>query len=117
MQIEGITGVPVSVILLGLLAGGTRVFLATEPPTLRIILGTICASLLLAIALHPMLSDREYSNGLITFLVAIGSFAAADILRILPKLLSQINKNPLAIIKDFLAFYYGQKPKDRNDEP
>lgn len=105
-------GVPLSVLLLGLLAGGTRAFLSADPPTLKTILGTILASIFLAIVLYPMLIDRQYGSGLVTFLVAIGSFSAVDSLPIIPKLLAQLKKDPLAIVREFLAYKFGSRKKE-----
>jgi prepilin signal peptidase PulO-like enzyme (type II secretory pathway) len=118
MQLVNIDfGVPLPIILIGLLAGGTRAFLAADPPTLRTLLGTILASLFLAIVLYPLLADEEYGTGLVTFLVAIGSFTAVDSLPILPKLLQQIKKDPFAILREYLAFRYGAKKPDEDDKP
>lgn len=112
----GEVGAYLQVVLLGLLAGGTRAFLSTEPPSIKTLLGTILASIFLAVILHPLLSDRTYGAGLVTFLVSIGSFSAVDALPILPKLFKQLSKDPLSLIREFLVFRSGYKSKDKGDD-
>lgn len=108
-------GVPLPIVLLGLLAGGTRAFLSSDPPTLKAIVGTILASVFLAIILYPLLADTSYGKGLVTFLVAIGSITAADSLPILFKLLAQLRRDPLAILREYLNFR-ASKSKDREGD-
>ena len=112
MWLETTLGVPLNILLLCLIAGGTRVFLAVEPATINGIIGNILAAIFLALVLHPMLVDEDYSKGWITFLVATGSFAGRDILLIIPKLVAQIKKDPLAIIREYLNFRAGNTPPE-----
>lgn len=112
----GELGASLQIVLLGLLAGGTRALISAEPPSIRVLLGTILASVFLAVTLHPLLSDRSYGSGVVTFLVAIGSFSAVDALPILPKLFKQLSKDPLSLVREFLVFRFGNKPKDKGDD-
>lgn len=116
MWVEELLGVPLTIFFLCLLAGGTRVFLAVGPTTVKGIIGTLLAALFLALILHPFLVSKEYGQGFVTLLVAIGSFAARDILLILPKLLEQIAKDPLALVRDYLNWRESKKPRSGDDE-
>ncbi len=112
MWLESVLGVPLNVFLICVLAGGTRVLVSTEVVSIWNILGTVVSAVLLALVLHPMLTDAEYSNGLITFLVAMGSFVAKDFLTLLPVLMAQIKKDPLGLLREYLNFRHKDKPGD-----
>ena len=102
MLIEHLLGVPLNIIVLCLVAGATRILIASEAPTLWTITGTLVASLFLSLMAYPLLKEEEYSTGLITLLVAIGSFGGKDILHGVLKLYEQVKSDPLSLVRDYL---------------
>lgn len=116
MALTEIIGVPVSYLVLVLIAAGARFMLTTEPPTLKLLFGSIIWGLLVVIATYQLVVEAAtdpdtgvLSKGLVTALVAVGAFIAKDILEILIKLLEQIRIDPLAILRDMLNRYNPDK--------
>lgn len=111
MAFSDIVSVPISYLVLALLAGGARFLLIREPPTFKMLIATIVWGLLVVIASYDWLldlatsEDKELNKGLVTLLVAIGAFGGKDILEILLKLLEQIKVDPLALLRDLLNRY------------
>lgn len=122
MTLTEIIGVPVSYLVLVLLAAGARFMLIKEPPTLKLLFGSIIWGLLVVIATYQLVVEVATdpitgvpNKGKVTAIVALGAFIAKDILEILIKLLEQIRLDPLAILRDLLNRY---KPDKRNgDDP
>lgn len=122
MTLTEIIGVPVSYLVLVLIAAGARFMLIKEPPTLKLLFGSIIWGLLVVIATYQLVVEVATdpitgvpNKGKVTAIVALGAFIAKDILEILIKLLEQIRLDPLAILRDLLNRY---KPDKRNgDDP
>lgn len=110
MELGDLIAVPPSLLVLAILAAGARFFLASELPSLWGILSAVVLALFITAAIHPMLEDKEYSKGLVTLLIALGSFLARDILEIVIKLLQQIKADPLAMVREYLNW---RKEKDK----
>lgn len=120
MTLTEIIGVPVSYLVLVLIAAGARFMLIKEPPTLKLLFGSIIWGLLVVIATYQLVVEVATdpitgvpNKGEVTAIVALGAFIAKDILEILIKLLEQIRLDPLAILRDLLNRY---KPDKRNGE-
>ena len=120
MTLAEIIGVPVSYLVLVLIAAGARFMLIKEPPTLKLLFGSIIWGLLVVIATYQLVVEVATNpitgvpnKGKVTAIVALGAFIAKDILEILIKLLEQIRLDPLAILRDLLNRY---KPDKRNGE-
>lgn len=113
MWLEQVTGVPAYILVLALLASATRIFLAAEAINVKGILGIIASSMLLAVAAYPMLVDEDYAKGLITFLIAVGSFLAKDIGEFMIRLSNQLKKDPLKFVRDLLNYW---RPKGPNGD-
>ena len=109
MLLEQLLGVPLNIIIICLIAGATRVFLAVEPPTVKGVTGVMIAAMLLSLIVYPLLVEEEYSKGLITFLVAIGSFGGKDILLCVIKLYEKVKNDPVSVLRDFLNWHNGNK--------
>ena len=116
MWIQETFGVPLNIIILCIMAGAVRVFIASEALTVRGILGIMTAALLLALVAYPYLTESgEHKKGFVTLLVAVGSLFAKDIGLFLIKLTEQAREDPLAIVRDLLNFWHTRKRK-RDDE-
>ena len=120
MTLTEIIGVPVSYLVLVLIAAGARFMLMKEPPTLKLLFGSIIWGLFVVIATYQLVVEVATdpitgvpNKGEVTAIVALGAFIAKDILEILIKLLEQIRLDPLAILRDLLNRY---KPDKRNGE-
>lgn len=120
MTLTEIIGVPVSYLVLVLIAAGARFMLMKEPPTLKLLFGSITWGLLVVIATYQLVVEVATdpisgvaNKGEVTAIVALGAFVAKDILEILIKLLEQIRRDPLAILRDILNRY---RPDKRNEE-
>lgn len=120
MTLSEIIGVPISYLVLVFIAAGARFMLAKEPPTLKLLFGSIIWGLLVVIASYQLVIEIATdpltgmtSKGIVTALVAIGAFVAKDILEILIKLLEQIRVDPLALLRDLLNRY---NPNKRNGD-
>lgn len=119
MTLLEVLGVPVSYLVLVLIAAGARFMITKDPPTLKLLFGSIIWGLLVVTSTYQLIlefatnDDGRVSKGLITALVAIGAFFAKDILEILIKLFEQIMKDPLAILRELLNKY---KPGSRNGD-
>ena len=105
-------GVPLNIFFLCLLAGGTRIFLAVEPPTVKGIIGTILAAIFMAAILYPFLDDEDYGKGFVTLLVAVGSFTARDILMKLPILVHLLSKDPVGVLREYLNWRANRRSGD-----
>lgn len=113
MWLGDMLGIPSNILILCLLAGGVRVALDVEPYTVKGIMGIISSSVLLALIVHPLLTDEEYSKGLVTLLVALGSFAAKDIFNVIQQLFQQIKKDPLGLVREYLNWRHSKRPEDK----
>lgn len=102
MTLSDFIDVPVGYLVLVLLASVARFLLLKEPPAWRVLLAMPVSALLTIVAIHPWLSEKELSKGLLTLIVAFISFGAKDILEFLLFLAVQIKKDPLAIVREFL---------------
>lgn len=116
MLLEQLLGVPLNIIILCLIAGAARIFIASEAPTVKGVTGVMIAAILLSIIVYPVLVEEEYSKGFITLLVAIGSFGGKDILLGVLKLYEKVKNDPLSVLRDYLNWRKGQSgDKDRNE--
>jgi len=112
MGLEPILGVPLSVIVLFLLAAGARIFIASEPLTYKGILGQIFYTFFVGFVAYPYLANEVEAKGLITLMLAIGCFAARDILEIVLVLFKQVKNDPLGIVREFLNWRRASKRGD-----
>lgn len=102
MTLADFTDVPVGYLVLVLLASAARFLLLREPPSWKVMLAMPVSALLVITAIHPWLVETEYSRGTVTMLIALGSFAAKDILEFLLFLAVQLKKDPLGLLREFL---------------
>ena len=116
--------IPVGHLVLVLIAAGARFTLPSkdhEAPTLRLLIGAVLAALFLVVAVYSLLKEYEVklilTSGWITLIVAFISFFARDILMIFVRLFEQIRKDPLAILRELLAFLTKWKPTNKEDTP
>lgn len=123
MALEGLVGLPVSYLVLILIASGARFMLAKSAPDFKLLLGSILWGLFVVLGtydlmLHVAWDDelQKTNKGVVTALVALGSFLAKDILEIVIKLFEQIKVDPLALLRDLLN-NYRPGSKDKRDEP
>lgn len=101
--------IPVGYLVLVFVAAGARFMLAKEPPTIKLLLATCLWGLFVVLAGYDWVSawatDKTtgvVNKGLVTALVAAGSFLAKDILQGLIKLLEQVSNDPLSFLRDWL---------------
>lgn len=120
MALSEVLGVPVSYLVLVLIAAGARFMLTKDPPTLKLLFGSILWGLLVVIATYQLILEFATddltgitSKGLVTALVAVGAFFAKDILEISIKLFEQIKVDPLALLRDLLNRY---RPEKKNGD-
>lgn len=122
MALEGLVGLPVSYLVLILIASGARFMLAKNAPDFKLLLGSILWGLFVVLGTYDLMlavafneEAQKVNKGMVTALVAIGAFLAKDILEILIKLFEQIKVDPLALLRDLLNNY---KPgsKDKRDD-
>ena len=120
MALSEVLGVPVSYLVLVLIAAGARFMLTKDPPTLKLLFGSILWGLLVVLATYQLILEFATdaltgitSKGLVTALVAVGAFFAKDILEISIKLFEQIKVDPLALLRDLLNRY---RPEKKNGD-
>lgn len=94
--------VPVSYLITLLIAAGARFVISKEAPTIKGVIGTLVLSGAVVISIYPWLEEKEYSHGTLNLIVALLAFGAKDILETLIKLASQIKKDPLLLLRDYL---------------
>ncbi len=94
--------VPVSYLITLLIAAGARFVVSKEAPTIQGVIGTLILSGAVVISIYPWLEEKEYSHGTLNLIVALLAFGAKDILETLIKLASQIRKDPLVLLRDWL---------------
>lgn len=112
-------GLPVSYLVLILIAAGARFMLTKEPPTPKLLCGSVLWGLLVVLGGYELLvsiatseETGKLNKGIVTAGVALGSFFAKDLLEILIKLLEQVRVDPLALLRDLLNKY---KPGNGGD--
>ena len=120
MALSEVLGVPVSYLVLVLIAAGARFMLTKDPPTLKLLFGSILWGLLVVLSTYQLILEFATdaltgitSKGLVTALVAVGAFFAKDILEISIKLFEQIKVDPLALLRDLLNRY---RPEKKNGD-
>lgn len=99
---DPIVAVPVSYLVTALVAAGARFMVSREPPTVRRILETLITSMALVIGFYPYLEEKSYGPGHTNLIIALGAFAAKDILEAILKLWGQIKTDPLALLREYL---------------
>lgn len=107
MELGDIISVPPSLLVLAILAAGARFFVASELPNLWGIVSAVVLALFISAAIHPLLEDKEYSKGLVTLMIALGSFFARDILELGIRLMQQAKADPMAIVRELLNWRRG----------
>jgi len=120
MTLSEMLGVPISYLVLVLIAAGARFMITKDPPTLKLLFGSILWGLLVVLATYQLILEFATdaltgitSKGLVTALVAVGAFFAKDILEILIKLFEQMKVDPLALLRDLLNRY---RPEKKNGD-
>lgn len=120
MALLEVIGVPISYLVLVLIAAGARFMLTKDPPSLKLLFGSIIWGLLVVAGTYPLIveyaTDTDTgitSKGLVTALVATGAFFAKDLLEIAIKLFEQIKRDPLALLRELLNKY---KPGSSNGD-
>lgn len=122
MALEGVIGLPVSYLVLILIASGARFMLAKSAPDFKLLVGSLLWGLFVVLATYDIIvsfafdeETQKLNKGIVTALVAVGAFLAKDILEILIKLFEQLKVDPLALVRDLLN-NYRPGSKDKRDD-
>lgn len=97
-----LVAVPVSYLVTGLLAAGARFIVSKELPTIRRVVETLITSGAVIFTIYPWVQEQDYKHGEVNLIIAIAAFGAKDMLEVMIKLWTQIKKDPLSLLRDFL---------------
>lgn len=98
----GFDNLTAGLIVVAVLAAGARIGLSETCLNLKSVGTTVVTAAFLAVATHPLLVERGYSEGTITLAIAGLTFFSRDILDILLVLKNQVREDPLGLLRDYL---------------
>lgn len=119
-QLE-IIDVPISYLVLVLIAAGARFMLTKkEPPTLKLLAASTIWGLFIVISTHGLVvswatnaETGKTNTGLVALITALSSFCAKDILETIDKLWEQVKNDPLGLLREFLNKIRPSKGDDK----
>lgn len=111
-MLEATLGVPLTVLVLALLAAGARFILAPAVPNIRGIISTAVLAIFLVVVCHHWLEESGMSQGKQRVALAMLSFFARDILSIGIRLLEQVLADPMGALRDYLNHRNSRSNRD-----